>query len=60
MVWNILPTNDLKEHIESKHCECKPTVRIVNKTTIIIHNSYDGREKIEQEIDEYIKAIRVY
>lgn len=41
---NILPVNDLKEHIESSICECKPRVEFENGEMIIIHNSYDGRE----------------
>ena len=44
---NILPINDLKEHIESSICECNPSVEFENGEMIIIHNSYDGRELLE-------------
>ena len=58
MNWHILPNNDLKEHTESKNCECKPTVRIINKSMLIVHNSYDGREIVEKEIEKYINKKR--
>lgn len=49
MIWNILPENDLKEHIEESTCECGPSVEILeNGDMMIIHNSYDGREILEQ------------
>ena len=49
---HVLPENDLKEHTESEECECKPTVRYVNSGRLVIHNSYDGREVIEQWEEE--------
>lgn len=47
---NVLPINDLKEHTEDSTCECNPTVEIIDGTgeLIIIHNSFDGREGLEQ------------
>ena len=48
MTYHVLPTNDLKEHSENTTCECKPKVIFENGHMIIIHNSFDYREKIEQ------------
>lgn len=49
MVWHILPIDDLKEHEEESTCECCPSVEIVDGgDMLIIHNSYDGREILEQ------------
>lgn len=48
---NILPINDLKEHTENSTCECEPKVIIEDGEIIVIHNSYDRREVIEQAID---------
>jgi len=45
---HILPENDLKEHKESDDCECNPKIEYVDGGKIVIHNSYDGREFIEQ------------
>lgn len=46
--WNKL-INDLKEHEEESTCECCPWVKIVDGgDMLIIHNSYDGREILEQ------------
>ena len=47
MTWHVLPTNDLKEHLEDSTCKCKPRVIFENGEMIIIHNSYDGREGLE-------------
>lgn len=44
---NILPTDDLKPHIEDNTCECKPKVIYENGEMILIHNSYDKREQFE-------------
>jgi hypothetical protein len=48
---NIVPVNDLKEHIDSSVCKCCPTVEFSNGEMIIIHNSYDGREFKEELIN---------
>ena len=42
---HIIPTDDLKEHEESTHCHCRPTVDWENE--IVIHNAFDNREAIE-------------
>lgn len=55
MIWHILPINDLKEHQEESTCECEPKSEILDSGDIlIIHNSYDGREIIEQ-VNDLIK-----
>lgn len=42
---NIIPIDDIKEHIEDSTCHCFPMVEILeNGEIMIIHNSYDGRE----------------
>ena len=48
MIYHILPINDLKEHDELSTCECGPKIEFVDGNMLIIHNSYDGREVIEQ------------
>ena len=55
--WHVIPTNDLKEHTESDKCECKPTIKYVNRSMIIVHNSYDSRDVIEKEIDKYVQSV---
>ena len=45
---NIIPLNDLKEHEENSTCSCNPEVFFENGDMIIIHNSFDGRENIEE------------
>ena len=53
---NIIPINDLKEHIEDSTCECNPKAEILeNGDILIIHNSYDGREIVENIIEEIFK-----
>lgn len=46
-MYNILPINDLKEHLEDSTCRCQPQVIYENGEMIIIHNSFDGREGLE-------------
>lgn len=57
MVIHILPVNDLKEHKESSTCECSPTLEVENGEMIFIHNSYDGRELVENDNDNIDKSI---
>jgi len=50
---HILPINDPPGHAESPDCECKPDVRYEDDIgtlpePICIHNSWDGRELVEQ------------
>jgi len=51
MTLHITPTNDLREHIEESICWCEPEIEIVNGEMIIIHNSLDGREYLEEAED---------
>lgn len=51
-VYHVIPKDDLREHWQSgENCWCKPRVEHqstgVGYSTIVIHNSLDGREKIE-------------
>jgi len=49
MIYHILPVNDLKDHIDKSTCECIPTVKVIETgDMIVIHNSYDGREIVEE------------
>ena len=46
---HVSPADDLKKHIiKGTNCHCKPTIKVVGAVLIIIHNSYDHREIIEQ------------
>lgn len=49
--YNIVPVNDLEDHVEDSTCKCKPSVEFVNGNMIITHNSFDGRENMERLID---------
>lgn len=46
--FHILPINDSKEHQEDINCHCNPSSEYINDSLLIIHNSYDGREKLEK------------
>lgn len=50
---HILPIDDLREHTDGIDCLCVPEVRYedgdgVLPEPICIHNSWDGRELVEQ------------
>jgi len=47
-IINILPLDDLYEHIATEMCECNPRVETINNSLLIIHNSYDLREIVEE------------
>jgi len=56
---HVYPNNDTFEHIlDSDKCTCKPKVGKVEDTTIVIHNSFDGREILEHEAKKDGKAIQ--
>ena len=48
MRLHVIPQNDLIEHTESMMCACEPPTIIGGGKTIVIHNSFDGREIIEE------------
>jgi hypothetical protein len=49
---HVYPVNDSKPHILSgTDCPCKPRVEIEGATLVIIHNSWDNREIIEEAIN---------
>ena len=48
MTLHVLPINDTDEHEELSTCKCKPKVIFENGEMIIVHNSFDGREKYEK------------
>ncbi|CAB4130567.1 hypothetical protein UFOVP129_6 [uncultured Caudovirales phage] len=45
---NVIPLNDLKEQEEQSTCECCPKVWFEKGEMIIVHNSFDKREEIEE------------
>ena len=47
---HVLPVDDLRKHDENRYCWCRPRVEEDEWTTdaVIIHNSLDGRELVEQ------------
>ena len=48
MIYHVYPNNDLKPHnTEDTTCECDPTIKTEDGNMIVVHNSYDGREAVE-------------
>ena len=46
---NVIPINDIIPHQEHEACMCNPIVEYKEaEPIIIIHNSFDGREYLEQ------------
>ncbi len=48
MTHHVLPVDDLREHQENSTCECCPKIIFENGDMIIVHNSFDGRERNEK------------
>jgi hypothetical protein len=42
-----MPVDDLKEHV-FENCPCNPRIEVEGGNLIYVHNSWDGREYIEQ------------
>jgi len=53
--WNIMPTDEQEEHSFDTTCKCHPKVIEENGQMIVIHNSFDCREIIEQ-VKEILKV----
>jgi len=50
-VYHVVPIDDDDEHQFSRMCICRPRVQAVDDmSTMIIHNSFDGREAYEEAI----------
>lgn len=51
--YHIAPLEDLKKHIlVGCTCWCEPKENLINDTqTIVVHNSADGREILEQKAE---------
>jgi len=48
--FHIVPVSDLREHCEDDagRCWCHPTVKRHGRGLVIVHQSSDGRELVEQ------------
>jgi hypothetical protein len=49
-IYHVVPVDDLKKHSEDSAvpCDCDPKVQMEDGDMILVHNSYDGREMIEE------------
>jgi hypothetical protein len=44
--------DDLEIHEESEHCKCEPVRKAIDDvSTMVIHNSFDGREAFETALE---------
>lgn len=54
---NVMPVNDLYEHIESTLCPCKPTIELrKDHKEIIIHNSFQD-QLIQASANDILKEL---
>lgn len=44
----VTPIDDLKEHTSGSTCQCEPKIIWENGEMIVVHNSWDGREAVEE------------
>lgn len=48
--FHVIPTNDSRPHANAgMGCRCKPRKEVKDGATLIIHNSFDGREFFEPD-----------
>ena len=48
---HIIPTGDKQPHEKDVSCPCNPRVEVEGASLIVVHNSYDYREYIEEAKD---------
>lgn len=54
---HVYPLNDQREHdTEEVGCPCGPRVEAVEEECLVVHNSFDGREFVEQGVDGAFSA----
>jgi hypothetical protein len=49
---HVMPVDDLREHV-FENCPCNPEIGVVDADLIYIHNSWDGKEFVEQ-VEEFL------
>lgn len=48
---HVYPLNDLRGHVtKGVECPCNPTIEVIGKNLLIIHNAFDNREVVEEAI----------
>ena len=51
---NVIPLDDLKEHVKARTCWCRPIVEDRGQHCLIVHHALDGRELSEPDfLPEY-------
>ena len=49
---HVYPLNDVWGHVtDGEDCPCEPEIKEENGTLLIVHNSFDHREIVEQALD---------
>lgn len=48
---NVYPINDLEEHTLDSTCKCMPAIKEEYGQMIVVHNSFDCREAIEEALE---------
>lgn len=66
-IVHIIPVDDLEEHLDRVElplignpfckCKCHPSYIFEDDTMVVVHNSFDGREIIEELIKEALEEI---
>ena len=47
--FHVIPIDDDEPHTLSRKCECRPFPNAIDEiSTIVVHNSFDGREAYEE------------
>lgn len=49
-IVNILPTEDLLEHLGDEFCRCKPRVFVKDGKLIVIHTNYDLKHNLRLKL----------
>lgn len=50
-IIHTVPIDDLRPHLDSWDCPCRPRREEIGASVHYIHNSWDGREILENAVD---------
>ena len=48
---HVIPLQDIEEHKRESTCKCHPNVEVYGSNMLVIHNSFDMREIVEEAIE---------
>lgn len=55
---HVIPLQDIEEHKRESSCKCQPTIEVYGSNLLVVHNSFDMREIVEEAIEYIMKGAK--